>query len=159
MVGFDANASLGSLDTLVKSSHVGNVIYLGGWDGADKVTRTSKHLQGLVSGKGTGDVGLLIAAELDVLASAKNGRRICGCADRACCKHGYDSMVADPRGHAARQFFNSIAKLEAVPDLRRDTGHVGIGGVAGDGRAGPVAGGGFAVTARLPLAPTGTATP
>ena len=39
------------------------MIYLGGWDGADKVTRTSEHLQGLVSGKSTGDVGLLIAAD------------------------------------------------------------------------------------------------
>ncbi len=63
MVGFDANASLGSLDRLVRSSHVGNVIYLGGWDGAAKVNRTSEHLQGLVSGKSTGDVGLLIAAD------------------------------------------------------------------------------------------------
>ena len=63
MVGFDANASLGSLDGLVRGSHLGNVIYLGGWDGAAKVTRTSEHLQGLVSGKSTGDVGLLIAAD------------------------------------------------------------------------------------------------
>jgi beta-N-acetylhexosaminidase len=63
MVGFDTSASLGSLDGLVRRSHVGNVIYLGGWDGADKVTRTSEHLQGLVSGKSTGDVGLLIAAD------------------------------------------------------------------------------------------------
>jgi len=70
----------------------------------------------------------LTRAELDVLASAKNGRRICGCADRACCKHGYDSMVADPRGHAARQFFSSIARLEAVPDLRRETFFLGHDG-------------------------------
>ncbi len=63
MVGFDAKASLGSLDDLVRSSHVGNVIYLGGWDGAAKVTRTSDHLQGLVSAKSTGDVGLLVAAD------------------------------------------------------------------------------------------------
>jgi len=63
MVGFDTNASLGSLDDLVAGSHVGNVIYLGGWEGADKVTRTSEHLQGLVSGSSTGDVGLLIAAD------------------------------------------------------------------------------------------------
>jgi beta-N-acetylhexosaminidase len=63
MVGLDSKASLGSLDTLVARSHVGNVIYLGGWDGADKVTRTSEHLQGLVSGRSTGDVGLLIAAD------------------------------------------------------------------------------------------------
>jgi beta-N-acetylhexosaminidase len=63
MVGFDTNAPLGSLDDLVGGSHVGNVIYLGGWEGADKVTRTSEHLQGLVSGRSTGDVGLLIAAD------------------------------------------------------------------------------------------------
>ena len=41
MVGFDTNAPLESLDDLVAQDHVGNVIYLGGWDGADKVTRTS----------------------------------------------------------------------------------------------------------------------
>jgi beta-N-acetylhexosaminidase len=63
MVGFDPNASLGSLDDLVRGSHVGNVIYLGGWDGAAKVTRTSEHLQGLVSRASTGDVGLLLAAD------------------------------------------------------------------------------------------------
>ena len=63
MVGFDTNAPLGSLDELVGESHVGNVIYLGGWDGAAKVTRTSRHLQGLVSEDATGDVGLLVAAD------------------------------------------------------------------------------------------------
>ena len=63
MVGFDTNAPLGSLDDLVADEHVGNVIYLGGWDGAEKVTRTSEHLQGLVSPKATGGVGLLIAAD------------------------------------------------------------------------------------------------
>ena len=63
MVGFDTNAALGSLDDLVAEQHVGNVIYLGGWDGADKVTRTSEHLQGLVSTKATGDVALMIAAD------------------------------------------------------------------------------------------------
>ena len=63
MVGFDTNAPLDSLDRLVTREHVGNVIYLGGWDGADKVTRTSEHLQGLASTRATGDVGLLIAAD------------------------------------------------------------------------------------------------
>lgn len=63
----------------------------------------------------------LTRAELDVLASAKNGRRICGCPDRACCSHGYKSMLEDPRAHAARQLFGTIADLEAVPDLRRET--------------------------------------
>lgn len=63
MVGFDTNAPLNSLDDLVAKEHVGNVIYLGGWEGAPKVTRTSTHLQGLVSPEGTGGVGLLIAAD------------------------------------------------------------------------------------------------
>jgi beta-N-acetylhexosaminidase len=63
MVGFDTNAALGSLDALVGDTHVGNVIYLGGWDGAPKVTRTSEHLQGLVSDDATAGIGLLIAAD------------------------------------------------------------------------------------------------
>ncbi|MBM6401942.1 glycoside hydrolase family 3 protein [Phycicoccus sonneratiae] len=63
MVGFDTNADLSSLDDEIGEDHVGNVIYLGGWEGADKVERTSTHLQGLVSGKATGDVGLMIAAD------------------------------------------------------------------------------------------------
>ncbi|HSF99103.1 MAG TPA: glycoside hydrolase family 3 N-terminal domain-containing protein [Ornithinibacter sp.] len=63
MVGFDTNAALDSLDDLVADEHVGNVIYLGGWEGAQKVTRTSTHLQGLVSPEATGGVGLLIAAD------------------------------------------------------------------------------------------------
>ncbi|MBM6402767.1 glycoside hydrolase family 3 protein [Phycicoccus sp. CSK15P-2] len=63
MVGFDTNAALESLDDEVEEDHVGNVIYLGGWEGADKVTRTSEHLQGLVSDSATGGVGLLLAAD------------------------------------------------------------------------------------------------
>ncbi|MGG5259445.1 glycoside hydrolase family 3 N-terminal domain-containing protein [Phycicoccus avicenniae] len=63
MVGFDTNADLSSLDEEIGQDHVGNVIYLGGWEGADKVERTSKHLQGLVSEKATGDVGLMVAAD------------------------------------------------------------------------------------------------
>lgn len=63
MVGFDTNASLSSLDAEIGQDHIGNVIYLGGWDGADKVTRTSEHLQGLVSKASTGNVGLLVAAD------------------------------------------------------------------------------------------------
>ena len=63
MVGFDTNAPLDALDDVIEESHVGNVIYLGGWEGADKVTRTSEHLQGLVSPASTGGVGLLVAAD------------------------------------------------------------------------------------------------
>lgn len=63
MVGFDTNAALDSLDDEIVSQHVGNVIYLGGWEGADKVSRTSEHLQGLVSDEATGGIGLMIAAD------------------------------------------------------------------------------------------------
>lgn len=63
MVGFDTVASLTALDGRIGADHVGNVIYLGGWDGADKVTRTSEHLQGLVTQKSTAGVGLLVAAD------------------------------------------------------------------------------------------------
>ena len=63
MVGFDTNAPLGALDDLVADEHVGNVIYLGGWEGADKVRSTSEHLQGLVSQTATAGIGLIIAAD------------------------------------------------------------------------------------------------
>lgn len=63
--------------------------------------------------------------ELDVLASARSGRRLCGCGDRTCCPHGYASMLEDPRGHAARSQIKSIRDLEAVPDLRRESYFLG----------------------------------
>jgi beta-N-acetylhexosaminidase len=63
MVGFDTNAPQGALDELIGTEHVGNVIYLGGWEGAPKVSATSEHLQGLVSGKATAGIGLMIAAD------------------------------------------------------------------------------------------------
>ena len=63
MVGFDTNAPLESLDGYVSDQHVGNVIYLGGWEGAEKVLSTSEHLNALVGSDATGDVGLIIAAD------------------------------------------------------------------------------------------------
>lgn len=63
MVGFDTNAPLTSLDDEIGTGHVGNVIYLGGWDGAEKVRRTSEHLQALVSQASTGGIGLMISAD------------------------------------------------------------------------------------------------
>ena len=59
----DTNAPLESLDDQVTDSHVGNVIYLGGWEGFEKVRSTSEHLEGLVSEASTGGVGLIIAAD------------------------------------------------------------------------------------------------
>lgn len=63
MVGFDTNAPLTALDDEIEESHVGNVIYLGGWEGLEKVRSTSEHLDGLVSEETTGGVGLVIAAD------------------------------------------------------------------------------------------------
>lgn len=63
MIGFDTNAPLDALDGYVRDEHVGNVIYLGGWEGSDKVLTTSEHLHGLVDDDSTGSIGLLIAAD------------------------------------------------------------------------------------------------
>lgn len=63
MIGFDTNAPRTALDEYVQDEHVGNVIYLGGWEGFEKVRSTSEHLDGLVGAESTGDVGLLIAAD------------------------------------------------------------------------------------------------
>ncbi|MCA1781516.1 MAG: glycoside hydrolase family 3 N-terminal domain-containing protein [Dermatophilaceae bacterium] len=63
MVGFDTNAPRTALDEYVRDSHVGNVIYLGGWEGIEKVRSTSEHLESLVDEDSTGDVGLLVAAD------------------------------------------------------------------------------------------------
>jgi hypothetical protein len=63
----------------------------------------------------------VLLKELQLLVSAKGGRRLCGCGDRACCAHGYTDTIADPRRHAAHQLFKAISLLEAVPDLRRES--------------------------------------
>jgi hypothetical protein len=66
--------------------------------------------------------------ELSLLVSAKSGRRLCACGDRACCLRGYTDMVADPRRHAAYQLFKSLSSLEVVPDLRRESYFLGSNG-------------------------------
>lgn len=63
MIGLDTHAARESLDGHVRDQHVGNVIYLGGWEGFEKVSATSEHLQSLVSPEATGGVGLIIAAD------------------------------------------------------------------------------------------------
>ena len=62
----------------------------------------------------------LTVKELEVLCSAKSGRRVCGCGDRTCCQSGYSDMITDHRGHAARQLFRSVDAIEKVPDLLRE---------------------------------------
>ena len=66
MVGLDANAPLARRSTrLVARPHLGGVIYLGGWDGADSgARRTSSTSQGLASAdEPPAALGLLVAAD------------------------------------------------------------------------------------------------
>lgn len=59
--------------------------------------------------------------EMDVLSSARGGKRVCSCGDRSCCQNGYTDMLTDHRGHASRQMFRSIEAIEKVPDLLRES--------------------------------------
>lgn len=63
MVAFDTAASRTALDDLIAAEHVGNVIYLGGWDGATRVKRTSAHLQEQATEAATAGIPLLLAAD------------------------------------------------------------------------------------------------
>ena len=64
MVGFDANAPLGSRSTTSCAARTSATSSTSaGGTAPTRSTRTSEHLQGLVSGTSTGDVGLLIAAD------------------------------------------------------------------------------------------------
>jgi hypothetical protein len=59
--------------------------------------------------------------ELDLLASARGGRRLCACLDRSSCPHGYEDMKKNSRRHVVRQFSRTLQSIEATPDLRRET--------------------------------------
>lgn len=63
MVAFDTAASRTALDGLIADEHVGNVIYLGGWDGAARVKETSAHLQDQATQAATAGIPLLLAAD------------------------------------------------------------------------------------------------
>lgn len=63
MVGIQPSAAPSGLDTVITREHLGGVIYLGGWIGAQTVDATSAHLQDATGPQGTGDVRLLVAAD------------------------------------------------------------------------------------------------
>ncbi|XVX19457.1 glycoside hydrolase family 3 N-terminal domain-containing protein [Actinomycetota bacterium] len=63
MIAFQTGSSASALDATIASTHAGNVIYLGGWEGADNVTATSAHLQQQATKASTGGIPLLIAAD------------------------------------------------------------------------------------------------
>jgi hypothetical protein len=58
-------------------------------------------------------------SELTKLAQAKGGRRLVACADRNCCAHGFDDMVANPKRHSIKERQRQINEIERVPDLNR----------------------------------------
>ena len=59
MVGIQPGTAPAGIDATIRASHVGSVIYLGGWSGASTVKATSDHLQQVA----TGPADLLIAAD------------------------------------------------------------------------------------------------
>lgn len=63
MVAFDTAAPRTALDGLIAGEHVGNVLYLGGWDGAARVEQASTHLQEQATDAATAGIPLLVAAD------------------------------------------------------------------------------------------------
>lgn len=64
MVALTAGSPAASLQPVTSGAHVGNVIYLGGWQsGPTDLTATSALLQKQASADATGGVGMLVAAD------------------------------------------------------------------------------------------------
>ncbi len=61
--GLDTNASMTSLDNMVRSQHLGGVVLLGGWSGSGRVAAATKHLQSLTGRGTTAGMGLLVSAD------------------------------------------------------------------------------------------------
>lgn len=61
-----------------------------------------------------------IIKELELLASARGGKKLLACEDRKCCLHGLANMIDDHRQHAAYQSFSAIEAMAAIPDLNRE---------------------------------------
>jgi beta-N-acetylhexosaminidase len=63
MVGLQAGTPTDTVTSLIRDQHVGNVIYLGGWEGAERIRGTSGELQQQVSKESTGGLRLFVAAD------------------------------------------------------------------------------------------------
>lgn len=64
MVALQAGSPSASLQPIIEGSHVGNMLYLGGWTtGKADVTATSGLLQKMATATATGGIGLLVAAD------------------------------------------------------------------------------------------------
>ena len=62
MVGVQGGSTTAA-DSLITGSHVGNVLFLGGWSGRSTVASASSRLQDQVSSTSTANVPLLVAAD------------------------------------------------------------------------------------------------
>lgn len=62
---------------------------------------------------------LLKRAEAEVLLAAPGGRRLLSCNNRACCPHGFEDTIKDPKGHYLRQRAWECEAISAVPEQRR----------------------------------------
>lgn len=58
--------------------------------------------------------------ELELLVTARGGRKLVTCVDRRCCPHGLKDTIDDPRRHAAYQAFSPIQAMENIPLLSRE---------------------------------------
>jgi len=64
MVALQAGSPSASLKPTITQSHVGNMLYLGGWKtGRADITATSRLLQEMATPEATGGIGLLVAAD------------------------------------------------------------------------------------------------
>lgn len=63
MAGLQVGTPTDTVTDLIRDQHVGNVIYLGGWEGAETITDTSRTLQRQVGPSSTGGLGLFVAAD------------------------------------------------------------------------------------------------
>lgn len=62
----------------------------------------------------------LSVRDLELLAKSRGGTRLVVCGDRACCPHGLEDMLKNPRRHAACQRLAQIRDIERIPDLKRE---------------------------------------
>jgi hypothetical protein len=62
---------------------------------------------------------LLKRADAEVLVAAPGGRRLLSCNNRACCPHGFEDTIKDPKGHYLRQRAWQCEAISAVPEQRR----------------------------------------
>lgn len=62
---------------------------------------------------------LLKLSETKTLMAATGARRLLSCNDRACCPHGLEDTIKNPKAHYLHQRSRQISELSGVPEKRR----------------------------------------